>query len=268
MATLPNMLIVGAQKAGTTWLHHNLKKSRHFFGSENKELSGFNHANYRARLEDYARNFEEAGEATYVFESTPAYFDVRYRRTDPARNIADTLEDPRIIVILRDPIDRYESAMTHHMMREKIPYTPVIDEVTNRFNAHSFGFYARILAHWRAIFPNMGVFFYDDLQRDPVAFMQSIFDHLGVENDLDPEIVGAKLHYKEKKAKKLGGDWVTLPRLSPRVRRQLKRDYAADTAELGRMTGRDLSHWLQTPGPVASAMISVSQRLGGLRRGA
>ena len=46
---LPNFLIVGSQKSGTSWLHRSLGRSKHIFASQVKELNFFNQADCSGR---------------------------------------------------------------------------------------------------------------------------------------------------------------------------------------------------------------------------
>jgi hypothetical protein len=118
--TLPNLLIIGAQKCGTTWLHRALNKSEHFWGSTPKELNFFNRAGND--LAAYEKHFEDAPEsAIFRYESTPHYFRLPKGKIDISGRIRETLGDIPLILLLRNPVDRYLSAYTHHMMKSRLP---------------------------------------------------------------------------------------------------------------------------------------------------
>jgi hypothetical protein len=258
---LPNLLIVGAQKCGTTWLHSCLRKSGHVFGSSPKELNFFNRRNFNARLDSYAANFPEKIGATYYLESTPHYF----RLPEPNRDIADrirqTLDDPRIIVIFRNPVDRYESAVIHHMMKGRIPYDPYIDWIREDLGLTKLGRYAEILSHWKTIFPEMGVFFYDDIVLDPMSFVDSVFQFLSVKNDLSSVDIDFRTNDKDRKIAGIqiglmqitnGGQgnppgdassWSQMPKLTKRIQADLRDFFREDVEKLETMTGRDLTSW-------------------------
>lgn len=275
---LPNLLIVGAQKSGTTWLHSCLRKSAHVFGSDPKELNFFTRPDFAKDLDGYAAKFPEKPGATYYLESTPHYFRLPDRKRDIARDIRETLDQPRIMVIFRNPVDRYESAIIHHMLTGRIPYEASVDQVRTELGLVSLGRYGEILDHWRKVFPDIGVFFYDDIVKDPVRFIGNVFDFLGLPNDLSVSDISfrandkvrkisrkARLQFVEKtrlglaqwlRLKLLRGraapqdelsapqaDWSRIPALTDRARQELGRIYADDIARLETITGRDLSDW-------------------------
>src|SRR5262249_9523812 len=102
--TLPNLLIIGARKAGTTSLHEYLSLHPQIFMSEEKELSFFDADGRWGRgIDWYKANFD----ARYPIngESSPQYS--RYPRTPgvPER-IKSVLGMPKIIYAIRDPVDR------------------------------------------------------------------------------------------------------------------------------------------------------------------
>jgi Sulfotransferase domain len=106
---LPDFLIIGAQKAGTTSLHDYLcqhssvtspvTKEVHYFDNEFSRGSGW----YRAHFP------RERGYKTVTGESTPYYL---FHPLAP-RRVAATLPGVRLIVVLRDPIDRAHSHHNH-----------------------------------------------------------------------------------------------------------------------------------------------------------
>ncbi len=104
---LPSFLILGAQKAGTTSLHEYLCEHPMVSSSTVKEVHYFDLAYgrgpawYRAHFHVPARPGEIAG------ESTPYYL---FHPLVPER-VARDLPDARLIVILRNPIER---AYSHH----------------------------------------------------------------------------------------------------------------------------------------------------------
>ncbi|NVO27746.1 sulfotransferase [Donghicola sp. C2-DW-16] len=241
---LPNFLIVGAQKSGTSWLHRALGKSSSVFASEEKELNFFNKRDFASELEAYKQNFPENGVAEYYLETTPHYFQKSKDTFDIAANIKSCLKDPKIIVILRNPVDRYESAYVHHMMKGRIPYTQTIEEMTDQYKMLTLGHYSEILSHWQSNFPEIGVFFYDDLQADRLQLVASVLEYLGVENDIKKRELRFKANAKKKKAARLWDETTSIPFMATELRSRLVEYYADGIRDLQHMTGRDLSHWL------------------------
>jgi hypothetical protein len=122
---MPDFLVIGAPKAGTTALHAALARHPQLYMSPIKEPKFFltegppptkggpgDALTYREhvwRREDYEALFEPAPPGTLRGESTPLYL---YDRAATAR-IKSTLPDARLIVVVRDPVERAHSNWTH-----------------------------------------------------------------------------------------------------------------------------------------------------------
>ncbi len=122
---LPDFFVIGAPKAGTTALHAALDRHPQLFMSPVKEPKFFlcdgpppqsggpgDAHSYREwiwRPADYERLFEQAPPWALRGESTPFYL------SDPEAivRIHRTLPGARLIVILRDPVDRAYSNWAH-----------------------------------------------------------------------------------------------------------------------------------------------------------
>ncbi|WP_395690601.1 sulfotransferase family protein [Nocardioides sp.] len=122
----PDLLIVGAPKAGTTALHAALAQHPEVFVSRPKEpkywlCDGAPPPAWRGpgdahsqrewiwRAEEYAALFADAPEGSVRCESTPFYLWSRGAH----RRIGEGLPDVRLIAVVRDPIDRAYSNWMH-----------------------------------------------------------------------------------------------------------------------------------------------------------
>jgi len=139
---LPSFIIAGAQKAGTTTLFRNLEghpnvvggltKEPHFFSRHFQQGTAWYRANFPHRL--YAR-FRERHVSGRVItgEATPYYLDHPHA---PARCFS-LLPDARIIILLRNPVDRAYSHYQHtvRLGLETLPsFEEAIDEEPRRLN--------------------------------------------------------------------------------------------------------------------------------------
>jgi|GEM_PF-4804335 len=243
---LPNLLIIGAQKCGTTWLHHALNKSEHFWGSKPKELNFWNR-NFDD-LEDYARHFENASpSADFWYESTPHYFRLPKHDVDVAARIRESLGDIPLILLLRNPVDRYLSAYTHHMMKSRLPVVEKITEVSQDRNLLNFGDYYPILRHYKPLFSTINIYLHDEIVTSPHVVVSRIFSDLGVQCDITPADLDFRSNDKKKKQMKFGRsgqDFATLPELSPEVRQELKDYYRESVTKLQSEFGLNVGSWV------------------------
>ena len=122
----PDALIIGAPKAGTSALHAALAHHPQIYASPVKEPKyymcwdapppaytgpGDPHSNQEWiwRRDDYELLFQQAPEGAVRLESTPFYLYMPGAR----RRIAEELAEARLIIIVRDPIDRAYSNWMH-----------------------------------------------------------------------------------------------------------------------------------------------------------
>lgn len=106
----PTVLIIGAQKAGTTALHHLLGLHANMVSAAVKEIHFFDkEANYERGVDWYHSHFpfpHQLRGGKYTFECTPKYL----YHVEAAKRIAHYNPDLKLIAILRNPIDRAYSA--------------------------------------------------------------------------------------------------------------------------------------------------------------
>jgi hypothetical protein len=186
----PNFLILGAQKAGTTWLADVLGRQPGVFIPPAKELHYFSR-HYR-RGEDWyhsffdrvPRNVLAQGEATpnYLAVTWPEYREVAHR-------IALYGGDLRFVVVLRNPVDRALSAYLHHLARGR--FSPLGSPEAHLeallggedvAGVLSFGRYGEQLSRYFATFgrERFKIILYDDLLRkDPRDTIASVLAFLG-----------------------------------------------------------------------------------------
>lgn len=178
--TLPDALIIGAQRCGTSSLYKYLGRHPNVAPSLRKEIEYFTiehhrgEAWYRAHfpLRWRRRLAELRGRPWLTFEATPDYlFDPR-----APQRVRELLPQVKLIVVLRDPVVRAVSQYHHNarLRQEKLPlaealaaeeerlegaYQEVIDHPQSRaleLRRYSYvarGRYAEQLERWRRLFP-------------------------------------------------------------------------------------------------------------------
>jgi hypothetical protein len=265
---LPNFLIIGAVKSGTTSLYQYLKqhpqihmsptKEPSFFASEGTE-PGVRRPRGRwasqstiADIKAYRALFRGVTDQVAIGEASPVYL---INPRAPAR-IKHYLPDAKLIAILRDPVGKY--------WRLRQRYVDV-------------GFYYTHLKRYFDIFDGsqIKVHLYEDFKADPINVLQDIFRFLGVEDTFIPDVsikynvgglprtkawhifysirpvlrpfIPARLRkYAVDRLLSLQAQMlVKPPSLEPAVRAQLVEIYRDDILKLEELIQRDLSMWMQ-----------------------
>jgi hypothetical protein len=210
---LPDFFVAGAPKAGTTALHAALARHPSLYMSAVKEPKFFltdgppptrggpgDAQTYREhvwRHEDYEALFDPAPPGTLRGESTPFYL---YRRAAQHR-IRALIPGAKMIVILRDPVERAHSNWTHLWSAGLDPVGDVVAacaEEERRIAAGwadfwhytALGRYGEQLERLYSVFPADQVFVlrYRALIEDPVRVLDRICAFLGVEQGVITEV--------------------------------------------------------------------------------
>jgi hypothetical protein len=210
---LPDFLIIGVPKAGTTALHAALARHPELYMSAIKEPKFFltdgpppdkggpgDALTYREhvwRRADYEALFDEAPAGTLRGESTPLYLH------DPMAvdRIRKLIPDAKLVVVLRDPVERAHSNWTHLWSAGLEPigdFLRACEEEDRRVAAEwaSFWHYTRLgmygaqLEYLFEVFPReqVLVFRYRDLVDDPPGILDQLCAFLGVETGILTEI--------------------------------------------------------------------------------
>jgi hypothetical protein len=245
---LPTFLIIGAQKSATRWLRLNLGLHPDVFAAS-RELEFFNNGErYRDLGTDWYRaQFAGWDGEAILGEATPGYMFWRHRPLVVSERIAETLPDVKLIATLRNPIDRAQSAMIHHMEHGKLPADSILVELVHATPADkdklgiiSGGWYAESLEPFRERFGDrLRVVLHDDVDDDPRGVYDGALRHIGASPDfVPPEFERVRFSHQQRASTEPGRQPLTLDE-----RRELWAYFADDVAQLERMLGRDLSMW-------------------------
>jgi hypothetical protein len=207
MAALPTFLIIGSQKAGTTWLHRAISQHPEVVVSTPKELHFFNDlATYERGLDWYADHFDPTPETKAIGEATPSFqtTDIPEDRPDEHRDLIprrthDAIPDARLVLILRDPVERAVSAYYHFLRKGTWPGWPSLTEVADSRGIVSAGFYDVHLARWLETFDpeQLLVFVYEEAFRDDASkssMVHRTFEHIGVDPSFEPPLPEERLN--------------------------------------------------------------------------
>ena len=274
--TLPNFLIIGAQKSGTTWFGEILHQHPDIFVAPHEIHFFDKDYNFRKGLAWYEAHFRNARRERAVGEKTPDYFWPNGRGTDGHqpdvhRLLHRTLPDARLVVILRDPVERAISAARHLVMDGWVsPFLSLDDllagpaaSIAEEHGVIDYGRYARHLDAYFELFRREQVLvcvYEEDVVQDPQQGLRKVCDFLGV--DATHEFRGLKKRRNElrKSVPRLlidrfvpivRGQTAIVDRLFPPARYEaseatrdkLRELYAPENERLYRALGRKPSGW-------------------------
>jgi len=198
----PNLLIVGVPKAGTGSLFSYLAQHPEICPATKKEIGFFTPLSEATGepepIASYEAYFSRCGRQPYAIEATPSYC---YGGPRLVGGIKDMLERPRIVIILRDPVDRLWSAYTFQRSLMNLSgissfekYVAACEDErrrslranrnvppTGHLKGLSIGFYGEYLGDWLEMFSDHArVVFFDELSADPQRVLADLSRWLGV----------------------------------------------------------------------------------------
>jgi len=183
MSRLPNLLIIGAVKSGTSSLHYYLDLHPEIMMSKKKELYYFVESrNWHRGVEWYSSHFSR--KAKIAGESTPGYTLFPKLKGVPKR-IYELLPEVKLIYLIRDPIER---AKSHYIANyssggENRTFHSAFENLDN--NPFIFpSLYANQLEQYFPFFDvsQILVITLENLHKNPRKTMQKVFHFLAVED--------------------------------------------------------------------------------------
>ena len=109
MQKRPNLIIAGVHKAATTSLYTYLTAHSDIYGSGKKEIHYFTPIRFGMQPEniaDYEKYFTRLKNEKYAVDASPSYF---YGEIKIIEQMRALLPPHKVIVVLRDPVDRFIS---------------------------------------------------------------------------------------------------------------------------------------------------------------
>jgi hypothetical protein len=279
--TLPNFLIIGAAKAGTTSLHGYLSLHPEIFMSKRKELNFFDdRGRWNKGIEWYKSNFNDTfsinGEASPQYSRYP-------RNAGVPERIKRVLGAPKLIYLIRDPVERIISFYAHMVQRSLS--TPPFEELLAAIETDSEEYiqgssYFLQLSQYLKLFPRdtILVVLQERLRADRRRTLKLIFKFLGVDDEFWSDRFNHHLNVAEAKRRiapwfdalapaalktelrqptwipwtlnraildisRIGGSQLTKPRLSEPDDERLQKILKSDVESLRAFLGDPLPEW-------------------------
>ncbi len=257
LSILPNFILIGAGKAGTSSLAHYLRQHPDIFVSTPKELNYFaftdaNLAQYNladqqwiqnsiTTLDAYQQKFSQVKHETAIGEASGIYM----FHPQAAARIQAMLPEVKLMAILRNPIDRAYSGYQMHLRRgteTRTFMTAVQEDLT--VNPRPYmkgcylqkGWYFQQLEVYFKLFKReqIQIFLYEELCQQPQQLLQRMYSFLNVDPDFK-----VNLEQKFNAAPNYTGA------LTLADKQQLLALSTPDIIKLQTLIQRDLSSWLK-----------------------
>lgn len=190
---LPDFVIIGTQRGGTTSLYRYLSEHPDVGSALRKEIHFFDR-HYEKGMDWYLAHFPLRGGVPMVGEASPNYL---FHPNAPKR-AKEVLPRAKFIVLLRNPVDR---AYSHYQMRvkrgeEMLSFEEAIEKESERLSAdddpaslawrhYSYvrrGLYADQLKRWMSFFSpeQFLVLKSEDLYQNPERILHQTLEYLGL----------------------------------------------------------------------------------------
>lgn len=211
--TMPNFLVFGAAKGGTTALYAYLKQHPQIYLTPFKETKFFAYEGEDVRyggpgdseknkllvnnLADYQALFDGVRDEPAVGEVSPLYLYI----PKALERIKHYVPNAQLFAILRNPVDRAYSAFlhlirdgreTHTNFAEALRAEPqyIRDNYAPLWYYKDLGFYHTQLKPYFEQFDRqqLHIYLYEDFNASPVAFVQQMCRLLGVDDRFVPDV--------------------------------------------------------------------------------
>jgi|TARA_B110000259_G_C14007507_1_gene398436 hypothetical protein len=204
----PNFIITGFPKCGSTALHYYVDAHPDIFMPNKKELHYFTQSNISKlnkgpgdveakkgqvkNLDSYLELYKNVTTEKTIGETSPSY--INYPSC--YEQINKTLENPKIIILLRDPIKRAYSNYLHLLreQRETESFSKSLDLEDTRkslgysdFWLYTFNsFYYDKIIEAKKIFSEVLIVSQEELNSDTIKTLAKVYEFLGVNSEFIP----------------------------------------------------------------------------------
>ena len=271
---LPNLIVIGAQKCGTSVLHYYLSLHPEVSMSKPKELNFFiEERNWPRGIDWYKSQFD--ADARVRGEASPNYTAFPQHQGVPER-MASVVPDAKLIYMVRDPLERIAAHWVHNYAKRREKGTLAETLVHPNTSYVTRSKYAMQLERFLEHYPKeqVLVFQQSELRHKRMETLRQVFDFVGVDAGFEHPRFEQERHQTSGKTRatrlavrleRMGRSrrgrllpsnfWLVLDDRLP-LRRTIKRpdvraslppdtlaELRADAERLRELTGRDFSNW-------------------------
>lgn len=191
---MQNVFLIGGMKCATNTLYHALRSHPVVATPERKELDYFVKP---GRDRPYAAHFDITSTTELTLDGTTQYSKYPQFRHIPEM-IRSMNPNARIIYLVRDPLNRYESNIAHHIAREEGATIDDWRSTKKSETALDYGRYYTQIAPYVHVFGRDNVFlgFFEELVTHQNKFLEAVCDFLRLEFS---GISAEKSHYNPRR---------------------------------------------------------------------
>jgi hypothetical protein len=242
-----DFLVIGAQKAGTTWLNRKLRKHHQkisFPGGKEVHFWDL----FRARGTDWYVKLLSKPDGRLHGDMTPAYASLPPEVIAECHSLFPNL---RLIYTIRDPAERAWSAAKMDAVRAGMKVDDVPDEwfISHFRSTGSLarGDYESCIRNWLHFYEEeqLLILRFEEIMEDPASYLKKCFNHLGLETIYAPKVSSSAnpdaRDDEELRSKVREG---SPEPLRPSLRPALREIYDVRIRSLSKCLGQDFGDWL------------------------
>ncbi len=264
---------VGPQKAGTTWLYRSLQEHPRLCFPQTVKETFFLDRRFEKGWLWYWTHFQHCSGDQICAEIGPSYFDV----TETAPRLQGHNPHARIIINLRDPVDRSFSLYLHHTRRGRLDCT-FQEAVTEMPRIIDSSHYRKHISRWIEAFgrERVLIILLQDISSSPEQVLEQVYSFLEIPYVPLPAVAKERVYTASlprfpvlAKLATLGSEWLrdkrlygllqfakkiglrrvytgasdSLPTLATETREALIQEFEPDIAYVENLLNRSLTKW-------------------------
>ena len=211
----PEFFILGAQKAGTTWLWSMLEQHPGTSLPNEKEIHYFGSSELHAKGDEwYFSHFKDLDPTKVIGEASTSHFydyvpywyntssQIEFDASLPAipELVLDKYPNAKFIVVLRDPVQRAISAYSHWMKQGALSPRLGLKRIATeqpKMRIVEYGYYAKYLEAWMKSVPSdqfRVIIFEDQIKKNWDRTLKETYQYLGLDPTFSPELPSRSVH--------------------------------------------------------------------------
>jgi len=193
---LPTFLHAGAQRSASTWTYNALKDHPEVFMPEKEPMSCFD-CHYHKGISWYKKHFRKQDEEKAIGDESPGYI----KHPLAPKRVAETIPNTKIIFCLRNPIER---AYSQWWTAENAWTSTTFERALKRHSTNDVfitpGYYNYHISQWEKYFDKdqIKIKIFDDFVKDNKAYIQDLYEFIGVNKNYIPDVLNKKIKTNEK----------------------------------------------------------------------